>query len=139
MATLRVAVVDTNVLVSGLLNAKNPPGRILDLILVGEIQLVCDDRIYLEYNQVLNRRRFGFQPTDVTDLLESIRFSSLWVNARPIVVNLPDPNDLPFLEIAVDTDSPLITGNTRHFPRPVIQKTGLQVFTPAKYLEKYIR
>ncbi len=48
-------VVDTNVLVSGLLNPYGSPGRILDLVLSGRIQVLYDDRILEEYQDVLAR------------------------------------------------------------------------------------
>jgi len=62
-------VLDTNVLVSALLSPFGPPARVLDLILVGDLIPVFDDRILAEYRQVLARERFGFDPGDVADLL----------------------------------------------------------------------
>jgi putative PIN family toxin of toxin-antitoxin system len=129
-------VIDTNVLVSGLLRAKGPPGRILDLILTGELHPVFDDRILLEYRRVLSRPRFDFRPQDVWDLLEYLRYSGWHLVAPPLAVTLPDPDDLPFLEVAVAAQAPLITGNFRHFPRPAIHKTGVRLFSPARFLEQ---
>ena len=48
-------VLDTNVLVSGLLNPNGTPGRILDLILGRYLTLLYDDRIIGEYSDVLAR------------------------------------------------------------------------------------
>jgi hypothetical protein len=38
------------------------------------------------------------------------------VEARPVSLPVPDPDDLPFIEVALSgaADS-LVTGNTRHF------------------------
>jgi predicted nucleic acid-binding protein len=41
-------VLDTNVLVSGLLSPHGPPGRIFDLLLGGKLTLVFDDRLLAE-------------------------------------------------------------------------------------------
>ncbi|MFM8717254.1 MAG: putative toxin-antitoxin system toxin component, PIN family [Spartobacteria bacterium] len=51
-------VLDTNVLVSGLLTAGNPPGRIVDFLRAGKIQLQVDERIVAEYGGVLSRPKF---------------------------------------------------------------------------------
>lgn len=48
-------VLDTNVLVSGLLNPHGSPGRLLDHFLAGDITLLVDDRILAEYGEVLRR------------------------------------------------------------------------------------
>lgn len=130
------AVIDTNILVSGLLRASSPPGRILDLILSDELRPVFDDRIFLEYRQVLTRPAFGFQDQDVADLLEYLEYSGTRVVASPLIVNIPDRNDLPFLEVAIQAKIPLITGNPRHFPQDILREAGVRLFTAAEYLEQ---
>ena len=52
-------VLDTNVLVSGMLVDDNPPGRILDFLRGGKIQLQVDERIIAEYDGVLSRPNFA--------------------------------------------------------------------------------
>ena len=42
-------VVDTNVIVSALLNPNGPPAKILSLILNGKAKLLYDNRILFEY------------------------------------------------------------------------------------------
>jgi len=51
-------VLDTNVLISGMINARGAPGQILDLVRGSVIELVVDDRILDEYVFVLRRARF---------------------------------------------------------------------------------
>ncbi|MFZ4387243.1 MAG: PIN domain-containing protein, partial [Chthoniobacterales bacterium] len=51
-------VLDTNVIVSGLLSAEAPPGRILDALLDRRLKLAYDDRIEAEYRDVLARPKF---------------------------------------------------------------------------------
>ena len=69
-------VLDTNVLVSGLLNPDGNPGRVLDLLLAGEITLLVDDRILAEYRAVLARPRFGFDVGDIVDVISQIEAES---------------------------------------------------------------
>ena len=58
--SLRTVVLDTNVLVSALLNSFGAPGRVLDLVLAGELTVAHDDRVLAEWRQVLNGGMFGF-------------------------------------------------------------------------------
>jgi putative PIN family toxin of toxin-antitoxin system len=130
-------VLDTNVLISGLLSPHGPPGRILDLVLAGELVLVVDDRILSEYRDVLARPRFGFRRADREALLEYLKQTSEAVLASPVTSELPDPGDLPFLETALEgqVDS-LVTGNLRHFPKRA--RGPLRVESPSQFLERFV-
>ena len=131
-----IIVLDTNVLVAGLLSPFGPPGRILDLVLSGELGLAYDDRILAEYRDVLARARFGFDRTSVAELLAYIETEEQHVTAMPVNVELPDPDDLPFLEVSrtVQADA-LVTGNTRHYP--AASRHGIVVLTPAEFMERW--
>ena len=124
-----VWVLDTNVLVSGLLNPSGHPGRLLDAVLSGHLIMALDDRIYAEYSAVLTRPKFKFDQSDVRDLLSFLRMQH-WINAHPVKFkNLPDATDLPFAETALSLkEAVLVTGNPRHFPRAKFK--GLLVLNP---------
>src|SRR5204863_1680233 len=94
-------VVDTNVLVSGLLSPHGPPGRIVDGIVAEDLRVLFDDRILDEYREVLLRPKFGFGPRDIDDVMDQIVSAGEQVSAPPVDVELPDPDDLPFLEVAL--------------------------------------
>lgn len=49
-------VLDTNVLVSGLLGVYTYPARMMDMVVLGRLKCVYDDRIMMEYREVLSRR-----------------------------------------------------------------------------------
>ena len=129
-------VLDTNVLVSGLLNPDGTPGRVLDLLLAGEITLLVDDRILAEYRAVLARPRFGFDVGDIVDVISQIEAESVRVVALPLGISLPDETDLPFLEVALAGEAQaLITGNARHFKLP--KSTSLTVESPADFVRRW--
>jgi putative PIN family toxin of toxin-antitoxin system len=130
-----IVVLDTNVLVSALLRPFGPPARVLDLDLAGEVRLAYDDRLLAEYRQVLARPRFGLVVHDVTHLLDYLAADGLPVVARPLAISLPDPDDLPFLEVAVEAGAVLVTGNRRHFPAEVCG--DVRVLTPADFLAQW--
>lgn len=110
-------VIDTNVLVSGLINPSGPPGRILDMVLNGTLAMMVDDRLLSEYQNVLSRKKLGFDLSDVQDLASFIRASAEIVNANPVKKKLPDEGDKPFLEVArAGNCNVIITGNLKHYP-----------------------
>lgn len=128
-------VLDTNVLVSALLRPEGQPGRILDLVLAGDLEPVFDDRIVAEYQEVLRRPRFGFTPQDVDALLDYLETTGLNISAHPLAVALPDPDDVPFLEVAAAGEAAaLVTGNLRHYPQEAIVSSGVRVLSPADFL-----
>jgi len=127
-------VLDTNVLVAGLLSAAGPPGWIVEAVIAGDLELALDMNIREEYEEVLHRSEFNVPSDRVADLLAAIdQFGFQAVAALPGPDRLPDPDDEPFLAVAVATDSVLITGNVRHFPRE--SRRGVLVQTPRELIE----
>ena len=127
-------VIDTNVLVSGIINPHGSPGRVVDLIVSQAITVVFDDRILSEYRDVLLRPVFAFQPGDVNALLDFIGFSGEHVTAGPVDLILPDSTDLPFLEVAIaGSVDALVTGNLRHY-KPVRGRPAVSILSPAEFL-----
>jgi putative PIN family toxin of toxin-antitoxin system len=131
-------VLDTNVIVSGLLNPEGNPGRILDLFLAGEITLLADDRILAEYRAVLRRPKFGLDAADVSDFLDLLEAESERVVALPLRSKLPDESDRAFLEVALAGGAEsFVTGNVRHF-RP--SRVGrLPIDSPAEFVRRWSR
>ena len=63
-------VLDTNVLISGLINIEGIPAQIVNLLINGRIILLYDSRIMKEYEEVLGRKKFGFKKSVVAPLLD---------------------------------------------------------------------
>ena len=127
-------VLDTNVLVSGLLNSKGPCGRILDLVLEDQLALSVDDRVVAEYQEVCHRPELGLPEGEIDRVIDYIAASAEPVVAAPLDVELPDPDDLPFLEVAIRSNAYLITGNRRHFPKRLCRDA--QILTPRELIDK---
>ena len=129
-------VLDTNVLISGLLSPFGPPGEIVRMVSSGAVVLCVDARILAEYEEVLARDRFGFDPDAVAALLDYIDFRSEVAASQPLTQRLPDADDEPFLEVALASGADcLVTGNTAHFPPDA--RAGASVLTPAEFVERY--
>jgi uncharacterized protein len=129
-------VLDTNVLVSGLLQPFGPPGQILRLVASGDLVLCHDPRILAEYQEVLVRETFGFDLERVDILLEEIRAGGIPVAARPLAIRLPDSDDVPFLEVALAGEAKcLVTANVKHYPAAA--RSGVEVLSPRSFIELY--
>lgn len=129
-------VLDTNVLVSGLLQPFGPSGQIVRLVASGDLVLYYDPRILAEYQEVLLREKFGFDPERVEALLEEIRAGGIPVAARPLPVRLPDVDDEAFLEVALAGGAQcLVTGNEKHYPAKA--RSGVDVLSPRSFIELY--
>ncbi len=126
-------VLDTNVLVSALLNPSGYPAKVLNLIALGKLELILDNRIFLEYKEVLQRPKFKLASGVYSSLLSFIITDSNFISPEPLVADFSDPGDLPFYESLLTAKADyLITGNLKHFP------VHQNIITPAQFIERYL-
>jgi putative PIN family toxin of toxin-antitoxin system len=129
-----IIVLDTNVLISGILKPYSKAATILRLVADGAIQLAYDLRILSEYRDVLNRPKFNFAKENVEGFLEQTEEEGLLVSVKPLKFHLPDPDDEPFLEVALSGGAKaIVTGNKRHFPKKEYKE--VKIVSPAEFLE----
>ena len=129
-------VLDTNVLVSGLLTPFGPSGEIVRMVSAGELISYIDARILSEYQEVLHRPKFKFNKDHLNMLLDFIKRYGQFVSSLPLKNRLPDPDDEPFLEVAIAGKvRSLITGNIVHYP-PLFRE-GIKIFSPSEFLEVF--
>lgn len=127
-------VLDTNVVVSGLLTATTPPGRVLESVYAGELTLLHDVRILEEYSTVLARPRFGFAREDIEWFMTIMDYGEPVV-APPLPLTVPDESDLKFIEVAVAGGADaIVTGNVRDF-RLAEGKLAVPVVSPRRLIE----
>ena len=129
-------VLDTNVVVSGLLSPFNAPGEIMRMVASGALELYYDARILSEYRSILLCQKFSFDRTHVENLLEQIETCGYLTTGKPLAERLPDPDDEPFLEVALAGEAQyLVTGNIKHYPAK--KRQGMQIVSPREFLEIY--
>lgn len=127
-------VVDTNVLVAGLLSPFGPPGRIVSLLGDGRLEPCTDARAFAEYESVLRRPQFRNEPEAVDELLGAMRRHGLSVASVPLPHPLPHQDDDLFVEVGLAGGARcLVTGNRAHFPED--RCLGLPVLSPAELVE----
>ncbi len=130
---MRLAVFDTNVIVSAGLKLDSVPFQlVMDWVLTGQVQMVTCPAIVGEYREVLWRPKFtrhGFPPAWLELLIES---SLQLPDPPPWTHSVPDAKDAIFLALAHASGAWLVTGNLKHFPKP--GRHGVAVISPAEYL-----
>jgi uncharacterized protein len=132
-------VLDTNVVVSGLLQSQGNPAQVLTLALAGAFQVCHDKQIIAEYAEVLARPRFRFDPERVREVLNKLETDGLTVDAAgQEALALPDPDDEPFLAVALAARADyLVTGNLADYPPP--KRRGCAVVSPAEFMQIWRR
>lgn len=130
-------VLDTNIVVSGLLRSQGNPAQVLTLALAGAVQVCHDARILAEYAEVLARPRFKFDPMRVRDVLGKIETDGLAVDASgESNLDLPDADDEPFLAVALAASVDfLVTGNLADYPPG--KRRSCAVVSPAAFMEHW--
>ena len=129
-----LAVIDTNVIVSALLNhdSESNPSIVLTNVISGKIIPLYNEDILSEYKDVLSRDKFPFKQEDVESTIDLFVKKGILIDSTdPIKDNFPDLDDVVFYEVAMSMEGTyLVTGNIKHFPINSI------VVTPAEMVEK---
>ena len=115
------ATIDTNILVSYFISKNSNPGEIINLVLDNTIVPLIHDGIIKEYDDVLFRNEFPFDPNDVTALLEQFKEKAVRLDPTPTDEYFKDLDDVIFYEITLTGrsmyDAYLVTGNDKDFPK----------------------
>jgi putative PIN family toxin of toxin-antitoxin system len=110
-------VLDTNIIVSALLQPLGPPAQIVVMALGGSIELCVSGSVYTEYEEVISRPRLKRSAEIIAATLQSIREKGFWVRPTQKVQACLDPDDDIFLECAQAAHADyLVTGNLKDFP-----------------------
>jgi uncharacterized protein len=132
-------VIDTNIIVSSLIQKGYPYLIIHELFIEGKFELCVSDELLAEYYEVLARPRFSkFQDffTKAEALLASIEEKT--IKFRPIIkLNIiSDKNDNMILELADECKADfVITGNTTDFTFSKYKET--KIVSPKEYWDEY--
>lgn len=127
-------VIDTNVLVSGLINPAGLPAQIIEILINDKIVILYDNRILHEYEEVLSRKKFNFPREIISPIIDYIKYEGIFILPEPIETKFDDPDDKAFYEVAITGKAKyLITGNKKHFPENKL------IVTPAEFIKKFTK
>lgn len=125
-------VLDTNILISAGLKPSGLEGRVLSLVLAGELTAVATEWTWAEYESVLRRAKFAGIREWVEMTLRGLERRLDWCVVHERMALAQDEDDNRFLECAVEGGcSYLITGNCRHFPS---EHLGVRVRNARQFL-----
>jgi hypothetical protein len=133
-------VIDTNVVISGLISPFGPPAQIIDLWVADEIIVCLSSKIIEEYIAVLLRPKFT-RLGSAKNRYEVI--AGLVELDNTIIVNpdfhldviSEDPGDNIFLECAVEAKAEIIISRDDHL-LGLAEFQGIQIIRPVNFLEK---
>jgi putative PIN family toxin of toxin-antitoxin system len=134
-------IVDTNVLVSALIQYNYPYKIVAEIFSNDDIQLCLSDELFAEYFNVLNRKKFANFPDFIANsqaLLVDIE--KLAIKYFPVtrVEIISDPDDNKLLELAEISQADfLITGNTNDFK--IREYKGTKIVSPKEYWTEYMK
>ena len=132
-------VIDTNVIVSSLIQRGYPNLIIKDLFIEQKFQLCISDELLAEYYEVLARPKFSkFQDFFIRAeaLLVEIEAKATKYNPTITLDLISDNDDNMILELADECLADfVITGNTTDFTFPTYKQT--KIVTPKEYWDNY--
>jgi uncharacterized protein len=128
---LRV-VLDTNIIVSGILHAKGAPASILDAATSKQIRCFISESLLDEYTEVLARNYLHLDQLRAARFIKEFRVVVTIVVPRKKTIVSRDPCGDRVIECALEARADyIVMGNTRDFP-PQFQ--GVRVVTPRDFL-----
>jgi uncharacterized protein len=99
-------VLDTNILISALLQPQGLPARTFVLVLAETTAQLCvSGDVYAEYEEVIRRPKFNRSEMIIDHALRAVRQNGFWVKPSERVHACSDPDDDIFLECAHRSES----------------------------------
>jgi len=131
-------LLDTNILISGILSAGSPPARLLDLWLDRKLELVTSQFQLDELRGVLARPKLArrIEAAESTRLLENLGRESIRARNLPVVDVSPDPADNHILATAIAGRAELIVSGDRAGMLELREVAGIPIVTAREALER---
>lgn len=129
-------VVDTNVLISALLNRAGAPRRVIDHLAEASAILLFSDPTFAELADRLARPKFDRYRSleQLSAWLDSLVDLSEWLHSWDDVTVCRDPDDNKFLALALAGEADvLITGDTDLLVLDPFE--GVPIVSPTRFLE----
>ncbi|MEM1167641.1 MAG: putative toxin-antitoxin system toxin component, PIN family [Cyanobacteria bacterium P01_H01_bin.35] len=134
MSRLRV-ILDTNILISGLLLSSSTSQQVFDQVTAKEIMLISEDT-YQEISQTLIRKKFDkyISLEKRLQFISTLRNKAEIINITETIDICRDPKDNKFLELAISGNAThIITGDKDLLELHPFR--GIPVLTPKQFLE----
>lgn len=136
-------VIDTNVIVSAVLNPKGKPAAILDAIVDGELLLILSDAILEEVRHVFTYSKIenllqknGITQRETNTLIDTLGDMALFVPGN-LELNIveDDPADNKFVACAIEGNADFLISGDHHLTELGTYE-GIQILTPDEFLSQ---
>lgn len=132
-------VLDTNVIISGLISEHGNPGRLLDAVRHDHLVLVTAPVQIEEVTDVLSRPRIAKRLTEgareqLASLLSDI--AEVFTGSLPVVTASSDSDDNLILAIAVGTHADLVVSGDKKHMVSLDDIEGIPIVSPAIAVER---
>jgi len=126
-------VLDTNIVISAFISPDGKPSYIMKMILTGKAKLCYNSIILDEYERVALRPKFSekIDSNNIRRFIDIIRSIGISFNPRQSNIKMPDESDRIFYDTAKESNSILISGNLKHFPKEPF------IMSPADFLKHF--
>ena len=112
---MQKAVLDTNILVSGILYEAGPQAKLLALARLGKFEVFLSVNIISELRDVLLRPKFNLTEKEVDSAIkELLKFCKIIVPSEKLNVVKADPDDNAIIEAAMAGKVHFIVSGDRH-------------------------
>ena len=136
---MQKVIIDTNVIVSSLIQKSYPYHIVFDLFIEDRFSLQISPQLMAEYHEVLERPKFAqFQDfaSKAKIVLANIEMKAIYHNPAISLDIISDKDDNKILELADECMADfVITGNTTDFT--FLQYKQTKIVTPKEYWEFY--
>ncbi len=132
------AVLDTNVIVSGLYSPGGPPGQVISAWRGGLFEWIASRPLIRELAAVLRRRqslqRLGWSEEDVREFVKDVQARTDLVEPETeITAVAQDPSDNRVLEAAVAGRAAFVVTGDRHL-LALKRFEGIEIISPVRFL-----
>jgi putative PIN family toxin of toxin-antitoxin system len=136
---MQKVILDTNVVVSALIQKSYPHYIIYEYVLGGYMQLCLSDALLDEYRDVLSRSKFAKIPNFKSNseiILNRLIKTALFYEPTIKLEIIKDASDNKLLELADESAADfLITGNSNDFTMPSYNHT--RILSPRSFWESF--
>lgn len=137
---MSTVVLDTSVLISGLLSPRGASAVLVDAFFADRLKLAYTPAIFAEYAEVMERPEFSevITPADRMGVMLKVRHCGVLVKPAAVPADdWPDVGDLPFVAAALATAARVIfTLNPGDFASATCH--GLRVLSPAHAKREFL-
>ena len=138
---MKRVVIDTNVIISGLIKKESTPGEILRAWMENKFILLLSPQIFEEVSRVIRhpkvRQYHVLQDEEIEDFLLNLYSSTQETEGKIDLDVVDDPDDNIFIACAIEGNAEYVVTGDKIFLK-LKEYKGIKIITPSQFLKKEI-